>query len=63
MKLDEDRATLGLAPDRAMKGDLICIVKGCSVPVVLRKVIEPQSTLPGDAAIPDQPNSTNPNAT
>ena len=28
---------LGLAPSKAEKGDLICILYGCSVPVVLRK--------------------------
>jgi hypothetical protein len=28
---------LGLAPQSVMEGDLICIVYGCSVPVVLRK--------------------------
>jgi len=27
----------GLAPDRARKGDLICILAGCTVPVVLRR--------------------------
>ena len=30
---------LGLAPDRAQDGDLICIMHGCSVPVVLRKIM------------------------
>jgi hypothetical protein len=29
---------LGLAPHSVREGDLICIVYGCSVPVVLRKV-------------------------
>jgi hypothetical protein len=29
---------LGLAPNEARKGDLICIIFGCSVPLVLRKV-------------------------
>jgi Heterokaryon incompatibility protein (HET) len=29
---------LGLAPSKAREGDLICILYGCSVPVVLRKV-------------------------
>lgn len=28
---------LGLAPGEAKKGDLICIISGCSVPLVLRK--------------------------
>jgi hypothetical protein len=30
---------LGLAPEAAQKGDLVCILKGCSAPVVLRKVV------------------------
>jgi hypothetical protein len=40
--------SLGLAPDTAERGDLVCILYGCSVPVVLRrykkspKVIESQ---------------------
>lgn len=29
---------LGMAPPGALKGDLICILFGCSVPVVLRKM-------------------------
>lgn len=32
--------TLGLAPKYAKKGDLLCILKGCSVPVVLREFID-----------------------
>jgi hypothetical protein len=28
---------LGMAPDKAKKGDLICIIFGCNVPVVLRE--------------------------
>jgi hypothetical protein len=31
---------LGLAPNEARKGDLICIIFGCSVPLVLRQVQE-----------------------
>lgn len=34
---------LGLAPKAAREGDLICILYGCSVPVVLRKVIKSQA--------------------
>lgn len=30
------RGSLGLAPDEATQGDLICILYGCSVPVLLR---------------------------
>ena len=33
----EDQLLYGLAPDRARKGDLICILAGCTVPVVLRR--------------------------
>jgi hypothetical protein len=32
--------TLGLAPRSAKKSDLLCILKGCSVPVVLREFID-----------------------
>jgi hypothetical protein len=34
---------LGLAPESVKEGDLICIVYGCSVPVVLRKCSEERS--------------------
>ena len=34
---------LGLAPTDAKQGDLICILYGCSVPVVLRSVREPEA--------------------
>ncbi|KAI9652612.1 MAG: hypothetical protein M1821_008359 [Bathelium mastoideum] len=30
---------LGMAPDAAQKGDTVCVLYGCSVPVVLRKVV------------------------
>jgi hypothetical protein len=36
--LTEKRKILGLVPDYADKGDYICILFGCSVPVVLREV-------------------------
>jgi hypothetical protein len=36
---------LGLAPKGAQEGDLICIVYGCSVPVVLRKIEKSQADL------------------
>jgi hypothetical protein len=36
---------LGLAPNEARKGDLICIIFGCSVPLVLRKVQEQQQNV------------------
>ena len=31
------RSSLGLAPQESRKGDLICILYGCSVPVILRR--------------------------
>ena len=31
------RSSLGLAPQESMKGDLICIIYGCSVPLILRR--------------------------
>jgi hypothetical protein len=27
---------IGMAPEKAMKGDLVCILYGCSIPVLLR---------------------------
>jgi hypothetical protein len=38
LMLTEKRKILGLVPDDADKGDYICILFGCSVPVVLREV-------------------------
>ena len=38
------RDYLGLAPQETMKGDLICILYGCSVPVILRKRENPFDT-------------------
>ena len=37
--LEESKDLLGIAPKAAKKGDEICILYGCSVPVVLRKYI------------------------
>lgn len=34
---------IGMAPSRAKKGDIICILYGCSVPVVLRKYADGDS--------------------
>jgi hypothetical protein len=34
---------MGLVPNEAERGDLICIVRGCSVPVVLRKTADAPS--------------------
>jgi hypothetical protein len=35
--IGDSQNSLGLAPQNVREGDLICIVYGCSVPVVLRK--------------------------
>ena len=37
LKRDE-KPRFGLAPTKSQKGDILCILFGCSVPVVLRKV-------------------------
>jgi hypothetical protein len=29
---------LGLAPDTAKEGDIVCVFYGCSVPVIIRKI-------------------------
>lgn len=39
LKRRENDIALALAPGKAKKGDLICILHGCSVPVVLRKIV------------------------
>ncbi|KAH8892930.1 HET-domain-containing protein, partial [Thozetella sp. PMI_491] len=36
--LTTDRGYVGMAPRRTRKGDLICVLYGCSVPVILHKV-------------------------
>jgi hypothetical protein len=38
LMLTKEQKLLGLVPARAKKNDLICILAGCSVPVVLRRV-------------------------
>ena len=44
MILTEQEQLLGLAPEAAQEGDLICIIFGCSVPVVLRKIVSDEMT-------------------
>lgn len=39
-----DQGQLGIAPPKAQMGDLICVVLGCSVPVVLRQHNTDEST-------------------
>jgi hypothetical protein len=43
------RRTLGLVPDEARQGDLICILYGCSVPVLLRKFTKTPREVDSDA--------------
>ncbi|KAI7309293.1 hypothetical protein KC315_g13059 [Hortaea werneckii] len=38
-KLGKSTSSIGLAPEGTRKGDLVCILYGCSVPVVLREMI------------------------
>lgn len=45
---EEGRGRLGLAPKTAMPGDIICILFGCSVPVLLRSRKEGGYTLVGE---------------
>jgi hypothetical protein len=44
---EEDPEALGLAPNSARKGDLVCIIYGCSVPLVLRPVPQPDQPARG----------------
>lgn len=37
---DSPEKSLGLAPSKCKKGDLVCILSGCSVPVLLRKFVD-----------------------
>ncbi len=37
-----------MAPNEALKGDLVCVIYGCSVPLVLRRVRERVTKVPGD---------------
>jgi hypothetical protein len=45
------RGYLGLAPEAAEKGDLVCILYGCSVPVVIREVEGGDHELVGECYI------------
>jgi hypothetical protein len=44
MIMTEQERLLGLAPETAQEGDLVCIIFGCSVPVLLRKIISDEMT-------------------
>lgn len=39
----DGESLIGLVPSEAEKGDLICILRGCSVPVLLRKTVDGDS--------------------
>jgi len=43
-KPDEKSALIGLAPEQVELNDIVCILHGCSVPVVLRKIDHTTST-------------------
>jgi hypothetical protein len=45
------RGDLGLAPEAAEKGDLVCILYGCSVPVVIREVERGNHELIGECYV------------
>ena len=44
MIVTEHERLLGLGPGAAQEGDLICIIFGCSVPVLLRKIVSDEMT-------------------
>ncbi|TVY71201.1 Heterokaryon incompatibility protein 6 OR allele [Lachnellula suecica] len=46
-----NKRRLGLAPPKAEKGDIICILFGCSVPVLLRRVENGQHILVGECYV------------
>lgn len=45
------KTSIALTPAEAHEGDLICILHGCSVPVVLREVVQAQPTLSKDTLV------------
>ena len=44
MTITDQERLLGLTPEGVQDGDLICIISGCSVPVVLRKIVSDEMT-------------------
>jgi hypothetical protein len=36
-----NRGTLGMVPEKAKKQDAVCILAGCSIPVILRRYGDP----------------------
>jgi hypothetical protein len=60
---EEDPEALGLAPNSARIGDLVCIIYGCSVPLVLRSVRRPEQRARGqrdDRQTTADPSGANP---
>ena len=51
---EQQVSTLGLAPSKCKKGDLVCILFGCSVPVLLRKFINDRPARKGSKCTYDQ---------
>lgn len=52
--LSQDRGRFGLAPAATEEGDMICILYGCSVPVILRRHgtdVDPYFELIGEAYV------------
>lgn len=56
------RESLGLAPTSVKKGDLVCILNGCSVPVVLRKFVDGANAAKRGCGHPNCPKARIPNA-
>jgi hypothetical protein len=49
---EEDDVTYGLGPSNLVPGDKVCVLQGCSVPVILRQ-IEDHHILIGEAKVPE----------
>ena len=49
---DDEDVTYGLGPSNLVPGDKVCVLQGCSVPVILRQV-EDRHILIGEAKVPD----------
>ncbi|KAI4942296.1 hypothetical protein J4E86_010098 [Alternaria arbusti] len=47
---DGSETVYGLGPENCKKGDITCIISGCTVPVILRKIEEPSMDTPDGSA-------------
>src|SRR4051812_12872932 len=47
---EDEQGNVGLAPDEVQPGDLICILDGCSVPVLLRITPRTQTAISAERA-------------